>query len=599
MDYSLAYRSHWSDEFPELPEPPQPSTRLTEKISDPYLTGIENYISAIATQVKNIQNQEVQVMTNFTQKLAKQKGKSKRDPEDAARAEFQLQLIGLRRKRREYRVMERRALDERIRYLDSMMQQKQDQEYLRYKLLKLKVIPDTPPNYAAGSFLDLSSIFIIAFQVAFIILMGTCVTYRDDALYNNGTPNRIDDYYSLYTHIALMIFFAWGFSGVWLRKYGFGALVFSLFIACEAMEWSFLGNGFFRNASNENYPKVELTMMTLIEATFCATSLVVALGAVLGKIGFYAGELLFFVLVGTLLWCVNYFVNIMVLKAVDNGGAMTVHLFGALYGLGATISLSSLWDKKDIDMRSDKHHDLTSNYSSDIWSIIGTIFLWVTFPSWNASLAPDTAQHRVAINTFLALTASCVVGYGLSRVFRKRSFEVRDLQTVTYVGGIALGSAHSLIISPAASLVIGGITAAVAMVFDTFALSYLERRTPENPVKIFDTRHILSFHAVPGFIGGVASIIAVVMNSSSKYGINTEDFIFARGIPRQAGFQTACLFISIGISLLTGLIVGRILHTVNEKVGRSQDPFTDENHFLVPTDFPRAPASVHSENATQ
>jgi len=596
----VVFRNQRDEVFPELPEPPNPPNRLTEKIADSYLTGLENYILAIGTQIRNIQEQEIKAMNNLTQQLAtKQKGKTKKDSEEEARLEFQNTIQSLRKKRRDYRLMERDALNERIKYLDSMMQQKQEQEYLRYKLFRLKAIPETTPNYTEASFIDLSSIFIIVFQVAFIILVGTCVEYRDDPLYNNGTPTRIDDWYSFYTHIAIMIFFAWGFSGVWLRKYGFSAVVFYFFVACEAMEWSFLGNGFFFDASWQNYPAVELTMGNLIQATFCATSMFVALGAVLGKIGFYAGELLFFVLFGTLVWCVNYFINIMALKAVYNGGAMTVHLFGAMYGVGTTIFLSSWWDKKrETDLRSDKHHDLTSNYTSDVMALMGTIFLWVTFPSWNAALAPDTTQHRVVINTFLGIASSCVVGFVLSRVFRRKAFDMRDIQTVTYVGGIALGSAHNLIITPAASLLIGGIAAATSMVFDVFALPYLERRNPNSTfaMGVYDTRHVLSFHGVPGFIGGVASIIAVVMNGSYQYGLNTEETVYRRGVPREGGFQTACLFISIGIALLSGLFVGFVLNLVNTRAKRESPPFSDENHWLVPVDFPRASGAASSSS---
>jgi ammonium transporter Rh len=340
-------------------------------------------------------------------------------------------------------------------------------------------------------------------------------------------------------------------------------------------------------------------MYNLIQATFCATSMVVALGAVLGKIGFYAGELLFFVLVGTMMWCLNYFINVMALKAVDPGGAMTVHLFGAMYGVGATFFLSSYWDKgKDMDLRSDKHHDLTSNYTSDVMALIGTIFLWVTFPSWNGALAPDTTQHRVVINTFLGIASSCVVGFVLSRVFRRKAFDMRDIQTVTYVGGIALGSAHSLIITPAAALLIGGIAASTAMVFDVFVVPYLESRASTKSPRIYDTRHVLSFHGVPGFIGGVASIIAVVMNGANQYGVNTEDYIFRREVPRQAGFQTACLFISIGIGFVSGLVVGMILNLVNKSANRDNPPFSDENHFLIPLDFPRAPGTTAAPAAT-
>eukprot|EP01098_Paradermamoeba_levis_P007342 TRINITY_DN3029_c0_g1_i2.p1 TRINITY_DN3029_c0_g1~~TRINITY_DN3029_c0_g1_i2.p1 ORF type:complete len:457 (-),score=138.45 TRINITY_DN3029_c0_g1_i2:142-1512(-) len=448
-----------------------------------------------------------------------------------------------------------------------------------------------------SQFGTLAVFFSIAFQVAFIVLMGLTVEYREDTQNNNGYANRIDDWYSFYTHIAIMIFFGWGFLGSWLKKYGFGSLAFSFYISCIAMQWAFLGNGFFRNAEMANYPKIQLNMFTMVEATLCATSLVVSLGAVLGKLGILGGEILFYSLFGTLVWCVNYFINILVLKAADHGGAMTVHLFGAVYGAGATIFLSMHWDKKDADLRGEKHPDLSSTYTSDLMSMMGTLFLWVMFPSWNAALAPDTSQHRVAINTFLGLTSSCIVGFILSRVFRRKAFDIRDIQSVTLVGGIAMGSGHNLIVTPAVSLLIGGVAAATSMVFDVFVVPFLEKRIPANRLKVYDTRHVISFHAVPGFIGGVASIIAVVMNSKYQFGIDTEAMgFYARNVPRQGGYQMACLTISFFIALASGLLVGLVIHLSRGKITQNiPGPFTDENHFLVPSDFPRAPGSVQAE----
>jgi len=148
-----------------------------------------------------------------------------------------------------------------------------------------------------------------------------------------------------------------------------------------------------------------------------------------------------------------------------------------------------------------------------------------------------------------------------------------------------MGSGHNLIVSPAVSLLIGGVAAATAMVFDVFVVPFWEKRAPTNRLKVHDTRHIASFHAVPGFIGGLASIIAVVMNSRFQYGINTEDKgFYPRNVPRQAGYQTACLAISMGISLFGGYLVGFLIHVSRGKWTQNiPAPFTDENHFLVPS----------------
>ena len=52
---------------------------------------------------------------------------------------------------------------------------------------------------------------------------------------------------------------------------------------------------------------------------------------------------------------------------------------------------------------------------------LGTIFLWMYWPSFNAALvAPDyVAQHRSVINTYFSLAAACVTTFALSPVFQR------------------------------------------------------------------------------------------------------------------------------------------------------------------------------------
>jgi len=49
--------------------------------------------------------------------------------------------------------------------------------------------------------------------------------------------------------------------------------------------------------------------------------------------------------------------------------------------------------------------------------MIGTLFLWVFWPSFNGALAGTAsgAQHRAAINTTIAIAASCVSAFVISK----------------------------------------------------------------------------------------------------------------------------------------------------------------------------------------
>jgi hypothetical protein len=49
-----------------------------------------------------------------------------------------------------------------------------------------------------------------------------------------------------------------------------------------------------------------------------------------------------------------------------------------------------------------------SNYISDRLSLLGTIILWVLWPSFNSALAPEGTQVQSVINTILAISSSSI-----------------------------------------------------------------------------------------------------------------------------------------------------------------------------------------------
>ena len=52
-------------------------------------------------------------------------------------------------------------------------------------------------------------------------------------------------------------------------------------------------------------------------------------------------------------------------------------------------------------------------------SPLGTIFLWLFWPSFNAGLASGNAQFRTIINTYFSMTGSVIATFVFSMVFDK------------------------------------------------------------------------------------------------------------------------------------------------------------------------------------
>jgi len=64
----------------------------------------------------------------------------------------------------------------------------------------------------------------------------------------------------------------------------------------------------------------------------------------------------------------------------DIGGSMTIHTFGAYFGLAASYFFQP---NRAIE---DKHKKNNFNYYSNIIAMIGTLFLFMYWPSFNAAL---------------------------------------------------------------------------------------------------------------------------------------------------------------------------------------------------------------------
>merc|ERR1719482_1925812 len=97
-----------------------------------------------------------------------------------------------------------------------------------------------------------------------------------------------------------------------------------------------------------------------------------------------------------------------------------------------------------------------SSYKSDMFSMLGTIFLWMFWPSFNGALAPDDQQFRVVINTVLSLSACCVTAFAVDNLLRPHhKFNMVSIQNATLAGGVAVGASADLVLLPYGAMLVG------------------------------------------------------------------------------------------------------------------------------------------------
>jgi len=412
-------------------------------------------------------------------------------------------------------------------------------------------------------------------QIGMVILYAVFTDYS--AIAQARAPNakeagaEVDSIYPLYQDVHVMVFVGFGFLMTFLYKYGFSAVGYNFLISGFVIQWSILVNGFMDGAWDDfesnceplitdtgkavNATRfcIEIGMESLVAADFNAAAVLITFGAVLGKTN--PLQMIVVSILEIPFLALNENIGVMDFQAVDMGGSIFIHTFGAYFGLALSWVISS---NKSVENSGNPHNKTTK--SSDLFSMIGTIFLWLFWPSFNGALAPADQQYRVIINTVLALSACCVTAFAVDNLLRPHhKFDMVSIQNATLAGGVAVGTTSDLVILPWGAILIGIVAGTVSV------LGYIKIQPWLEHFGLDDTCGVHNLHGMPGVIAAIGGSIAAAAAGESAYGESIGDVFGARagenGIDAaaQARFQLAALastlIISIGGGIVTGLII--------------------------------------------
>jgi ammonium transporter Rh len=130
-----------------------------------------------------------------------------------------------------------------------------------------------------------------------------------------------------------MVFIGFGFLMVFLKTFSWSAVGFTYICSAFAIECFILFNGFWKGACT-SFKMIPMNIETMINADFCAAAVMISFGALLGKVNLTQ------MLVITCLESFFYAINLNILQyklgSNDQGGTMTIHMFGAYFGLAAS-----------------------------------------------------------------------------------------------------------------------------------------------------------------------------------------------------------------------------------------------------------------------
>ncbi|NWJ01995.1 RHAG protein, partial [Crypturellus undulatus] len=323
--------------------------------------------------------------------------------------------------------------------------------------------------------------------------------------------------------VHVMIFVGFGFLMTFLKKYGFSSVGINMLIAALGLQWGTLMQGFWHMKGQ----KIIINMKSMINADFSTAAALISFGALLGKTS--PVQMLILTILEITLFACNEFVVTEVFQATDVGASMTIHAFGAYFGLAAALVLYRPGLKK-------KHKNEESVYHSDTFAMIGTLFLWLFWPSFNSAIANDPGHRTIAIvNTYYSLAACTVVTYALSSLVDERGkFSMVLIQNATLAGGVAIGTCADMSIYPFAAMCVGSFAAIVSVLGFKFLTPFMASK-----LHIQDTCGVHNLHGLPGILGAFAGIIATSVRNETR--------------------QAAALGSTIVIAVAGGLLTGHIL----------------------------------------
>ncbi|XP_054732333.1 ammonium transporter Rh type B-B-like [Anastrepha obliqua] len=424
-------------------------------------------------------------------------------------------------------------------------------------------------------------------QIILLALFWLFVRYGNEALPSDEGKELREQHVSIYPpfqDVQVMIYIGFGFLMTFLRKYGYSATGYTLFLAALVVQWSILAKGFF----NMEDGKISLSLENIVDADIAAAVPLISMGALLGRTT--PIQLLFMAIIEIVLFAANEYVALNIFSISDVGGSITVHAFGAYFGLAVSLMLRPGKDRNEAG----KYEG--ANYTSDIFAMVGTLFLYVYWPSFNSVLADGSGQERAILNTYLSLAAATVTTFIVSAlVSHENKLDMVHVQNSTLAGGVAIGTVCNLLVGSHGAILIGIIAGCISVLGYRY-LSPLITAT----LGIHDTCGVHNLHGMPAIISAIASAIFASFVTKENYKSelgqifpamaaapqNSTSTMILGGYDRtasaQAGYQLCGIAVTLLVAIVGGILTGAALKYTGMRTLSKDEQHQDELFWEVP-----------------
>ena len=199
-------------------------------------------------------------------------------------------------------------------------------------------------------------VIMIVSEIIIMFLYGYCTEYGDGMHPASGQNDEMSDkdkvqsYYPMFQDVHVMIFIGFGFLMVFLKTHSWTSVGFNMLIATYVLQITILITGFWHMLLVEKeFHKIGLDIPALIIGDFGAGAVLITFGAVLGKISIL--QLWCLATLEIIIYGLNETIGAGIFQAVDMGGSMYVHTFGAYFGCAASFFFQPGNAIRDIEKR--------------------------------------------------------------------------------------------------------------------------------------------------------------------------------------------------------------------------------------------------------
>ena len=144
----------------------------------------------------------------------------------------------------------------------------------------------------------------------------------------------------MYQDVNVMMLIGFGYLMVFIKTHAWSALTYTFLINALVVQQYILWQQFWHKAFTNTWgTQIYITETSFTGASYCVASMLIAFGAVIGKVD--PNTLLPLANFGTIFYTLNEVLCYEILGVKDSGGSTVIHTFGAYFGLTMALLVSS------------------------------------------------------------------------------------------------------------------------------------------------------------------------------------------------------------------------------------------------------------------